>query len=197
MVNNDQIIYNVAIDNGFSPMAAKLVVAQARFESADYTSNVFKNNLNTSGMKFIGQPLATRGTLAPFNERSDSCKSKGICLDRDHYAKFRSVEDSARDKIERLYNRTIKGVTPDQLKNAKDAKEFADLLKKRGYYGFGVYGTEQAKKEIRNYADGLNAKLVRLNVIEFIKENPKTTSLGILVIFGFLGYYLYWLFKKK
>ena len=66
----DQQIYDTAIKNGFNPMAAKLIVAQARFESADYTSNVFKQNNNTSGFKFIGQPNAVRGSLAPANERT-------------------------------------------------------------------------------------------------------------------------------
>ena len=41
----DQIIYDTAIKEGFNPTAAKLIVAQARFESADYTSNVFQKNL--------------------------------------------------------------------------------------------------------------------------------------------------------
>lgn len=197
MSSYDQTIYDIAIKNGFSPISAKLVVAQARFESADYNSNVFKNNFNTSGMKFIGQPLASRGTLAPFDERSGECKRTGVCKNSDYYAKFNSVEDSATDKIVRLYSKTISGVTPEQLKNVKDAKEFAELLKKRGYYGFGKYGTDLANKEIKNYANGLNAKLVRINIAEFIKENPKTTSAGILILFGFLGYYIYWLFKKN
>jgi len=197
MASNDQIIYDVAIKSGFSPVAAKLVVAQARFESADYTSNVFKNNLNTSGMKFIGQPLATRGTLAPLNERSSTCKTGGMCLDRDHYAKFKSVEDSAKDKIERLYSKTMRGVTPDQLKNAKDASEFADLLKKRGYYGFGTYGTDLANKEIKQYAGGLRAKLLKVNILEFIRENPKTSATGVFILLGIIAYYGYWLYKNK
>lgn len=95
----DQLIYDTAIKQGFKPSAAKLVVAQARFESADYTSNVFKANNNTSGMKFIGQPLATRGSLAPKNERSESCQAGGICKNSDHYAKFASVQDSANERF--------------------------------------------------------------------------------------------------
>lgn len=197
MSNYDQIIYDTAIKNGFSPISAKLVVAQARFESADYNSNVFKNNLNTSGMKFIGQPLASRGTLAPFNERSAECQRTGNCKNTDHYAKFNSVQDSATDKIVRLYSKTIGGVTPEQLKNSKDAKEFAELLKKRSYYGFAKYGTELANKEIKNYTNGLNAKLVRISIAEFVRENPKTTNFGILMVIGFLSYYVYWLFKKR
>lgn len=207
MADNDQIIYDVAIKNGFTPTAAKLVVAQARFESSDYKSSVFQNNYNTSGMKFIRQPLATRGTLAPYKERSDACKrvtegqvgGQGAypCGDIDHYAKFKSVEDSAKDKVGRLYQKTIKGVTPDQLKNVTDAEQFADLLKKRGYYGFAAYGTPEAAKEIKNYANGLKAKLLKFEVIDFVKKNPKKSIAGIIIIAGLIGFYGVWLYKKK
>lgn len=179
--SNDQIIYDVAISEGFNPTAAKLIVAQARFESADYSSNVFQKNLNTSGMKFIGQPLATRGTPAPANEQ----RCGGGC-DSDYYAKFRSVEDSARDKISRLYNITMRGVTPQQLKNAQNADEFASLLKKRGYYGAPE----------SQYAAGLKAKLLRIQVVEFVTKNKNKLliGLGLLALAG--AYYLYTKGKK-
>ena len=173
----DQIIYNTAIKEGFKPAAAKLVVAQARFESADYSSNVFKNNLNTSGMKYIGQPLATRGTPAPKNEQ----RCNGGC-NSDYYAKFASVQDSASDKISRLYNITMRGVTPDQLKNAKDANEFAALLKKRGYYGASE----------TQYANGLKAKLLRIQVVEFYEKNKKNLALlGLGLILVGSAFYIY------
>ena len=66
----DQQIYNIAITEGFTPTTAKLIVAQARLESGHYGSDVFKANNNMYGMKFVGQPLATRGSLAPVSERS-------------------------------------------------------------------------------------------------------------------------------
>ena len=175
MQQYDQTIYDTAIKAGFTPTAARLVVAQARFESADYTSAVFKANNNTSGMKFIGQPLATRGTLAPMSERSASCRAGGECKNSDHYAKFKSVADSASDKIDRLYSKTIGGVTPDQLKNAKTPEEFAGLLKKRSYYGSSETG----------YGLGLRAKLVKIQVTEFVKENKGKIALllgGIALI---------------
>ena len=80
----DQKIYNTAVQQGFNPIAAKLIVAQARFESADYTSNVFKKNNNTSGVKYIGQKNATQGTLSP---------------EGNYYAKYDTVQDSLNDKI--------------------------------------------------------------------------------------------------
>lgn len=192
MNKNDQIIYDVARKNGYNDNVAKIIVAQARFESADYNSNVFRNNLNTSGMKYIGQPLATRGTLAPYNERSTQCQQGGTCRDSDHYDKFKNVEDSAKDKIERLFNKTRNGITPEDLKKAKDAQEFATLQKKRNYYGFHAWNTPKGEEEIRNYTNGLIAKLNKINIIEFIKENPKSTFFVGLLVFGLIGYSVYY-----
>ncbi len=188
----DQIIYDVAVRNGFTPTAAKLVVAQARFESADYTSRVFLANNNTSGMKYIGQPLATQGTLAPYNERSSTCQRSSVCVNSDHYAKFASVQDSARDKIERLFTKTMGGVTPQQIKNTQTPEEFADLMKRRSYYGFHKYGTADAQKEINNYAAGMRAKLIYIRVQEFLEENKKGVA-GTIIGIGLLiaAYYLY------
>lgn len=195
-MTNDQLIYETAVRAGFTPTAAKLVVAQARLESADYTSNVFKNNNNTSGMKFIGQPLATRGTLAPMNERSQTCRAGGECKDSDHYAKFKSVADSASDKINRLYEKTMGGVTPAQLKNAKDADEFAALLKRRSYYGFYPYSTEQGKKEAAGYAAGLRAKLLRFQVIEFVRKNKVPIAVVAVAAIG-ISFLMYRYFRNK
>lgn len=165
----DQIIYNTAIAEGFTPTAAKFVVAQARFESADYTSRVFRENLNTSGMKYVGQPLATKGSLSP---------------EGNYYAKFRSVEDSAKDKISRNYNITMKGVTPEQLKTAQTPEQFASLLKKRGYYGAPE----------SEYAAGLKAKLLRVQVVEFVSKNKNLLLIGVVLV-G-IGAYLFYLKKK-
>jgi hypothetical protein len=137
--------------------------------------------------------LATRGTLAPTNERSASCRSGGECKNSDHYAKFASVQDSATDVVVRLYSKTMGGVTPEQLKNAKTPEEFSRLLKKRRYYGFGAYGTPQAEKEISEYAGGLKARMLRAQIVEFVGKNKKGLGLGILLL-G-LGIYLYT--KKK
>jgi uncharacterized FlgJ-related protein len=177
----DQTIYDVAIRNGFSLAAAKLVVAQARFESADYTSNVFQKNLNTSGMKYIGQPLASRGTLAPMSERSASCRRGESCVNSDYYAKFSSIADSVKDKIERNYSLTIRGVTPDQLKKASSPEEFAQLLKQRGYYG----------DTVQNYSRGLKSKLLRIQVVDFVSKNRNYLLIGSGLVLLAVSYYLY------
>jgi len=186
----DQLIYDTAVRQGFTPTAAKFVVAQARFESSNYSSNVFKNNNNTSGMKYIGQPLATRGTLAPLSERSQTCQKGGSCQNSDHYAKFASVADSASDKIERLYNITMGGVTPQQLKNAKTPEEFAQLLKARGYYG--EQKGQSPAQSVKEYAAGIRSLMTRIQVVEFIEKNKMMLILGLgfLIISG--TYYFYY-----
>lgn len=194
MANYDQIIYDVAIKGGFSPLLAKFIVGQARFESDNYTSKVFKANTNTSGMKFIGQPLATRGTLAPTKERSAVCRSGGTCRNSDHYAKFASVKDSATDVVFRLYGLTMRGVTPQQLKDAKTPEEFARLLKKRGYYGPSAYGTPAAEKEIKEYAGGIKARMLRAQIVEYVQKNKSKIGVGIALVLLAGAIYLY---KKK
>lgn len=129
----DQDIYNTAIKQGFNPIAAKLIVAQARFESADYTSAVFKANNNTSGIKYIGasQINAQRGTPAPSNERRCNLQCNG-----DFYAKFDTVPA------------------------------------------------------------GMKAKLIRINVIEFVEKNKVNLAVVGAIIIGITAYVFY-LKKKK
>ena len=189
----DQSIYILATENGFTDVSARLIVAQARLESADYTSNVFKNNANMYGMKYIGQALATRGTLAPVNERSANCRNTGICQNSDHYAKYASATDSAKDVVNRLYSITKNGITPAQLKNAKTPIEFATLLKTRGY--FGTTATQ--------YATGLKSKLKKIK-IQPIENLPgvtvtaeKKNNLIYYVIAGALAIFIFGKLKKS
>jgi hypothetical protein len=182
-MNIDQIIYDTAIKQGFNANAAKLIAAQARFESADYSSNVFLTNNNTSGIKFIGQPNAVRGSLSP---------------EGNYYAKFNTIQDAINDKIVRLYNINMRGVTPQQLKNSNTPDDFARLLKQRDYYGDSAYGTSGAESEIRNYTNGLKAKLFKINVLDFYNKNKNKINYGTIgiVIIG-ITLYVYYLKKKR
>lgn len=165
----DQQIYNAALSKGFTPTAAKLVVAQARHETGNYTSNIFKLNNNLFGMKYVKQPLATQGSASP--------RSEG-----DFYARYKSVGDSVKDLIDRNYILTRGGVTPEQLKNATDSLDFATKLKARGYYG----------DTISNYANGLKSALNRINIVEFVQKNKgKLLILGLGLVLVSVSYYLY------
>jgi hypothetical protein len=197
-VDIDQSIYNTAIEEGFSPMSAKLIVAQARLESGHYSSDVFKANNNMFGMKYVGQPLATRGTLAPVKELSKSCREGRDCANSDYYAKYSSINNSARDTIQRLFKITKNGIGFEQLKNVASATEYANKLKTRNYFGFNSINTEAGKQEAREYARILDSILFRIKVINFYKRNEKKinyTTLAILVL-GLTGV-AYWYYKKK
>lgn len=179
----DQAVYNTAIEQGFNPIAAKLIVAQARFESADYTSSVFKNNNNTSGIKYIKQANAVQGTLSP---------------EGNYYAKFNTVQDGINDKIVRLYNITMRGIAPQQLKDSTSADDFARKLKQRGYYGDAAYGTSEAESDISNYSRGMKAKLLKIKVLEFYNNNKTSINFGVIgATLIAITLYIYYIKKKK
>jgi hypothetical protein len=169
----DQSIFNTAIEQGFNPIAAKFIAAQARFESADYTSSVFRANNNTSGIKFIGQAHASQGSLSP---------------EGDYYAKFDTIQDSINDKIVRLYNKTMRGVTPQQLKDSTNADDFSQKLKQRGYFGI----------DASDYARGIKSKLLKIKVLEFYNNYKTGINFGIIgaTLIG-ITLYVYYIKKKK
>ena len=181
----DQLIYDAAIKGGFTPTSAKLVVAQARHETGNYTSNVFIKNNNLFGMKYVGQPLATKGTQAPKSEWGCG----GQC-NSDFYSKYNNVQDSVQDLINRNLKITRNGVTFEQLKNATDSTTYATLLKKRGYYG--------ATTSV--YDSGLKNALLKISVkaSEIYNKNKKTSDLTIgIVLIAVAVYISYFIYKKK
>ena len=62
--------------------------------------------------------------------------------------------------IERLYNKTINGVSPSQLRDSATIDEYAKNLKQRSYYG----GTAE------KYAAGLKAKMIKINIKEIVNQ---------------------------
>lgn len=176
-MNYDQLIYDTAIKNGFTPTSAKFVVAQARHETANYTSNVFKRTNNLFGMKFVNQKLAI----------SDNKKSP----EGDYYAHYRSPQDSADDAIGRLFNITMRGVSPTQLKNAKTPEEYSNLQKQRGYFG----------DKVDIYIKGIKSALTKLNIMEEVKqfyaENTTSVNTGLGLLLIGIGLYIAAVIKKK
>jgi hypothetical protein len=165
----DQQIYNAALSKGFTPTSAKFLVAQARHETGNYTSNVFKLNNNLFGMKFANQPLATKGSPAPSSE-------VGV------YAKYNSPADSIKDQVDRYFVKTMGGVTFEELKASQTPLEYATNLKKRGYF----------TDTIQNYVSGIERALLRIQVMDIVKKNYGKIILGLTLI----GYSIY-LYKKK
>jgi len=164
----DEQIYTAALKAGFTPSAAKLIVAQARHETGNYTSYQYRTNNNLFGMKFVNQPLATKGNKSP---------------EGDFYAKYPNVAASVQDLVNRNYKISRGGVSFDDLKKVSDTTDFAQKLKKRGYYTASVKG----------YDRGLKSALTRINIIDLVKKNKGKLSIGLALVV--LAAYLY--YKKR
>jgi len=160
----DKQIYDQAIKRGLTPTVANLLIAQARLESADYNSNVFKQNTNAFGYKFVGQSGATRGTVAPKSEWPNA-NTPG------YYAKYKTVSDSANEVINWLFRRQQEGkFLVNQLTTAG---KYASGLKAGNYYGSSA----------ADYGNGLTAKLKK---IDFTSSSGSTMAgaLPIVLIIG-------------
>lgn len=164
-MNYDKLIYDQAIKRGLTPTVANLLVAQARLESADYTSNVFKQNTNAFGYKFVGQSGATRGTVAPRSEWPNA-NTPG------YYAKYRSIEDSANEVISWLFRRQQEGKF--LVNTLTTAGKYAAGLKAGNYYGDSA----------ANYSNGLTAKLKKINTLT---DGGGGAMAGALPIILFIG----------
>ncbi|AXH77161.1 MAG: N-acetylmuramidase [Bacteriophage sp.] len=139
----DTAIYNQALRMGISPDLAKIMVAQARYESADYTSNTFNKTNNAFGYKYYPGSKWQAGA---------GNKSSEYGQDQSVYAKYNSVTDSTGEVVDWLKRRQNEGYfniadisTPDQ---------YAQALKSADYYG----------ESAGAYTSGLIAKYGLVNI---------------------------------
>lgn len=154
-MNLDQLVYDTAISEGYNPTVAKLIVAQARLESGNYSSHVFQSDNNMFGMKYVGQPLASRGTLAPVSEQT--CGGK---CNEDYYAKYASPADSVKDVVGRLFKITRDGIGFNEINTSTSPLDYAQKLKQRGYFGIAAL----------TYAAGLEVELAKVAITDFVKK---------------------------
>lgn len=125
---NETAIYKAAIDGGLNPVLASLMVAQAKHETANFRSSVFRTNKNAFGYKYV------KG--AKWQVGSGKVSPEG-----NSYAQYESVYNSARDVAGWIKRRW------KDFQNVKTPSEYASALKKNGYYG----------DTVTNYLKGLNA----------------------------------------
>lgn len=168
-LNYDQIIYNVAIDEGLSPKLASFMVQQAKFESGNYQSDVFKDCNNSYGYKYVGQSLST----GPCNGSPEG----------DNYAGYESVADSAKEVARWIKRRE------DQFKDVNTSDDYSAVLKKNGYFGDNL---ERYQKGLRRYAESVKSLMNQA-----ITKYPTETILTGITFFSLLGYYIYRVVKRK
>jgi hypothetical protein len=67
-------IYRLLIDTGFSKKFAQFITAQAAHETANFSSDIYKNNFNAFGMTYQGQKeaLGEKDGYAYYNNYSES-----------------------------------------------------------------------------------------------------------------------------
>jgi len=169
-MNFDQQIFNTAINNGLPQAVATNLVAQARLESSNYSSNIFLNNNNSFGYKYVGQSLAVPGDLAPRSEWTDPGTPQ-------YYAKYSSVEDSAQEVINWIFRRIKEGIFT--MEDLATPQGYANSFKKADYFGESAfaYGRDLTSILKNALSNGLN----------FVKNNPIVSLLIIFAIFGILN----------
>jgi flagellum-specific peptidoglycan hydrolase FlgJ len=163
---NDDIVYQVGIDNGLTPAAALNLTAQARLESGNYTSNLFRTDNNAFGYKYVGQFGASKGILAPQSEWNNPNMAG-------YYAHYKDLNASALEVVKWIKRRINEGLFT--MGDLQTANGYAYSLKQGGYYGETAYEYSQDLSSIINKY--LN------NFTNYVKKNENSTILiaGVII----------------
>lgn len=139
-MSNDNTVYHQAISDGMPSKLAMLITAQARFESGNYSSNVFRSCNNLFGYKWVGQSSAS-----------------GPCLqspEGDYYAAYSSIAASVHEICQWIKRRVSEGKFPSNLSSIDTPEYYAQLLKSTNYFT----GT------LSVYTNGLIAELQQISI---------------------------------
>lgn len=141
MADTAQIIFNTARGDGMPLALAELIVSQARHETANFTSNVFRNDNNAFGYKYV--PGAKYQV------------SKGTPIGDWYYARYANVVDSTHELTAWIKRRQAEDIFPSDLRLIKTADQYAALLKQANYYQDSVSNYVQGlKRWFQSFADG-------------------------------------------
>lgn len=150
----DRMIVNVATQEGVPAEKAPLIAMQARHETGNYTSNVFRKTNNLFGMKMP----SVRPRTFILRPSSIVMRSEGATP----YAEYSSAENSVRDLVAwHKFNRT-------DWSKISGIESYSEYLKKRGYYG----------STIDIYIRGLKNAAKKMGAI--ISANPGASLLTII-----------------
>lgn len=135
---------------GLPDTLANLVVAQAKHESANFTSNFFKKYNNAFGYSYVA---GGRYQLPGGGTKADN----GLPI-----AAYASIEDSTREIVDWIYRRKKAGTFPSDLGSITTPEQYAQLLKNAGYYGDTI---SNYLRGLRNYFIDSPAKAATGTVI--------------------------------
>jgi len=118
---------------GLPPNITSLMLAQAKHETGNFSSNLFTKYKNAFGYSYVPGGTAWQvggGTKA----------DNGVPI-----AVYKSVADSTREIVDWIYRRVKEGKFPANLDLIKTPDEYGVLLKNAGYY----------EDTVQNYTAGL------------------------------------------
>jgi len=122
-VSIDQRIYNTARADGMPELLSLFIVAQAKHETGNYTSNFFNRYNNAFGYSFVDGAkwqLPDPGSIA----------DNGLPI-----AAYKSLENSVHEITDWIKRRVSKNQWPADLKLIRTPEQYAELLKAIGYFG--------------------------------------------------------------
>lgn len=158
-MTTEQRIYNQAIKGtqnnpGLPATLASLLIAQAKHETGNFTSNFFKKYNNGFGYSYFPGSIyqSGGGTIADNGQP---------------IAAYANIEDSTKEIIDWIYRRKKEGNFPD-LTTITTPEKYAALLKQNNYFG----------DTLTNYLNGL--KKFYIQVLQ-VFEKPSTQT-GIILI---------------
>jgi len=109
---------------GVPDTLAALMVAQAKHESGNFSSNLFQKYNNAFGYSY------------PASGPSKWMIGAGSIADNGRpIAAYKNIQDSTREIVDWIYRRVKEGKFPANLDTIRTPEEYALLLKNAGYYG--------------------------------------------------------------
>lgn len=124
----DTTIYNQAKSMGIADTQAKLIVAQARYETNNYKSPVFNKYNNAFGYKWVGQKKWATGQGGAASSHDAQGNPDG-----GSYAAYPSVAYSTGEIVDWLKRRQAE--KKFVIANLTTPQQYATALKSAGYYG--------------------------------------------------------------
>lgn len=172
------IIYNSALERlklkfefAQAEKLAKFMIAQAKHETAGFTSKVFKTNNNAFGYKYY------KGSIYQLSKGLNSPEG-------DSYAKYNSVEDSSKEVADWL------GRRKDKFKGVITIEDYSKQLKESKYYGDSLANYTNA---LKRWFAGLGQYVS--NKIEGVKKKSFSAFTWVILLTSLLG--LFWFIKRK
>lgn len=127
------LVYAIAFGDGMPDQLCKLIVAQAKHETDDFSSHAFEYNNNCFGYKYV---KGAKWQMGP-----------GITsTEHDPYAHYEDVAHSVHEICDWIKRRQHEGKFPADLRTITSPAQYAQLLKACGYYG----------DTLSDYTTGLN-----------------------------------------